>query len=36
MKRFRKNFIIDKEKYIKYFEIVIDEMPINTVYKKIY
>ena len=35
MKRFRKNFIIDKEKYIKYFEIVIDEMPINTVYKKI-
>ena len=36
MKRIRKNFIIDKKKYVKYFEIVVNEVPINTVYKKIY
>jgi len=35
MKRFRKNFEISEENYIKYFEIVVDDMPINTVYKKI-
>jgi hypothetical protein len=35
MKRFRNNFIINNKNYIKYFEIVVDGMPINTVYKKI-
>ena len=35
MKRVRKNFNIDNEKYIKYFEIIVDGVPINTVYKKV-
>ena len=35
MRRIRKNFIVDESKYVKYFEIVVDETPINTVYKKI-
>ena len=32
-KRIRKNFIIDEKKYVKYFEIIVDGAPINTVYK---
>ena len=35
MKRIRNNFIIDEKKYVKYFEIIVDGVPINTVYKKI-
>lgn len=35
MRRIRKNFIVDENKYLKYFEIVVDTVPINTVYKKI-
>ena len=34
MKRIRNNFDIDKNIYKKYFEIVINGVPINTVYKK--
>ena len=34
MRRIRKNFIVDENKYSKYFEIVVDTIPINTVYKK--
>ena len=30
-----KDFIIDKEKYEKYYEILVDKKPINTVYKKV-
>jgi hypothetical protein len=35
IKRFRNNFVIDKKEYSKYFEIIVNEYPINTVYKKI-
>ena len=35
MKRLRNNFVIDNTDYQKYFEIVVDKVPINTVYKKI-
>ena len=35
IKRFRNNFKVDKNKYTKYFEIIVNEYPINTVYKKI-
>ena len=35
MKRLRNNFIIDNNKYIKVFEIMINNKSINTVYKKI-
>ena len=34
MKRLRNNFVIDKSMYSKYFEIIINDVPINTVYKK--
>ena len=34
MKRLRSNFVIDKSMYSKYFEIIINDVPINTVYKK--
>jgi hypothetical protein len=34
MKNSRKNFIINSNEYIKYFEIIVDGTPINTVYKK--
>ena len=34
MKRIRNDFIIDMTKYEKYFEILVDGKPINTVYKK--
>ena len=34
MKRLRNNFVIDNTDYQKYFEIVVDKVPINTVYKK--
>ena len=30
-----KNFFIDKNKYKKYYEIIVDDVPINTVYKKV-
>ena len=30
-----KNFLIDKKKYKKYYEILVDNKAINTVYKKI-
>ena len=33
--RQKKNFIIDKKKYKKYYEITVDNVPINTVYRKI-
>tara|TARA_B100001250_G_scaffold405811_1_gene423870 strand:- start:355 stop:1992 length:1638 start_codon:yes stop_codon:yes gene_type:complete len=33
--RQKKNFIIDKKKYRKYYEITVDDVPINTVYRKI-
>ena len=35
MKNMRKNFIIDSKAYSKYFEIIVDGMTINTIYKKI-
>ena len=31
----KRNFIIDNNKYKKYYEVVVDNTPINTVYKKI-
>ena len=31
----KRNFIIDNDKYKKYYEVVVDNTPINTVYKKI-
>jgi len=34
MKRLRNNFSINKNIYSKYFEIIVNEVPINTVYKK--
>ena len=33
--RHKKNFPIDKTKYKKYYEITVDDVPINTVYRKI-
>ena len=33
--RQKKNFIIDQKKYKKYYEITVDNVPINTVYRKI-
>ena len=33
--RQKKNFLIDKNKYRKYYEITVDDVPINTVYRKI-
>jgi len=33
--RHKKNFLIDKSKYKKYYEIAVDGVPINTVYRKI-
>ena len=33
--RIRKNYIIDKSKYEKFYEVLVDNKPINTVYKKI-
>ena len=30
-----RNFIIDKNKYKKYYEILVDNKPINTVYEKV-
>lgn len=30
-----KDFIIDENKYEKYYEVIVDNIPINTVYKKI-
>jgi len=33
-KRIKNDFFIDKDKYSKYYEILIDGVPINTVYKK--
>ncbi len=35
MKNSRKNFIINNNDYTKYFEIIVDGTPINTIYKKI-
>ena len=35
MSRRSGNFIINKENYEKYYEILVDGKPINTVYKKI-
>jgi len=35
MKKLRNNFVIDDTEYQKYFEIVVDKVPISTVYKKI-
>ena len=35
MRKFRNNFIIDETKYKKYYSIIVDKVPINTVYKKI-
>ena len=29
------NFKVDKNKYRKYYEILIDNVPINTIYKKV-
>jgi len=34
IRKIRKNFIVDNKTYTKYFEIIVDEIPINTVYKK--
>ena len=34
-RRIRKNFKIDENEFEKYFEIIVDGIPINTVYKKI-
>ena len=31
----KKNFFIDKNKYKKYYEIIVDDVPINTVYRKL-
>ena len=31
----KKNFFIDRNKYKKYYEIIVDNVPINTVYRKI-
>ena len=35
MKKLRNNFVIHDTEYQKYFEIVVDKVPISTVYKKI-
>ena len=35
MPKSSKEFIIDKKKYEKYFELLVDNKAINTVYKKI-
>ena len=35
MKRIRKNFTIDENKYVKYHDIIVNGIPINTIYKKI-
>ena len=35
MPRRNKDFIIDKKKYNKYYEVLVDNKAINTVYKKI-
>jgi len=35
MKRIRRDFLIDKKNYKKVFEVLVDQKPINTVYKKI-
>ena len=34
MKKIGKNFKVDENKYAKYFEVKVDDVPINTVYKK--
>jgi len=33
--RLKNNFKIDKSKFEKYYEILVDDKPINTVYKKL-
>lgn len=35
MKRLRNNFVVDKNKYKKYHDIIVNGVPINTIYKKI-
>ena len=35
MPKIGKDFIIDKKKYKKYYEVLVDNKAINTVYKKI-
>ena len=35
MKRLRKNYEVDEKRYVKYFEVIVNDVPINTVYKKI-
>ena len=35
MPRRSRDFIIDKKKYKKYYEVLVDNKAINTVYKKI-
>ena len=35
MKKLRKNFTVDRKKYEKYYEIIVNDISINTVYKKI-
>jgi len=34
MKKFRNNFFIDETKHKKYYELVVDKVVINTIYKK--
>jgi len=34
-KKLRNNYKVDKTKYVKYYEILVNNVPINTVYKKI-
>ena len=34
MRKIGKNFKVDESKYTKYFEVKVDDVPINTVYKK--
>ena len=33
--RLNKDYVIDKNKYKKYYEVLVDSVPINTVYEKI-
>ena len=35
MKRVRKNYEVDEKRFVKYFEVIVNDVPINTVYKKI-
>ena len=35
MKRIRKNYEVDEKRFVKYFEVIVNDVPINTVYKKI-